>query len=59
SCRVENGIYPPALNAKLHIIMALTEKPNIVILGGGYAGVNIAIKLEAALHKTHQIILVE
>ncbi|CAG8497895.1 7304_t:CDS:2 [Diversispora eburnea] len=34
-------------------------KPNIVIVGGGYGGVNAAIKLENALHKTHQILLIE
>ncbi|RHZ59971.1 hypothetical protein Glove_360g151 [Diversispora epigaea] len=34
-------------------------KPNIVIVGGGYGGVEAAMKLENALHKTHQILLIE
>ncbi|CAG8485906.1 6475_t:CDS:2 [Dentiscutata heterogama] len=37
----------------------MTAKPNIVIVGGGYGGVAAATKLELALHKTHQIILIE
>ncbi|CAG8577876.1 7923_t:CDS:2 [Acaulospora morrowiae] len=39
--------------------MNSSQKPNVVILGGGYAGIAIATKLEAALHKTHQILLIE
>ncbi|CAG8499022.1 9468_t:CDS:2 [Paraglomus occultum] len=35
------------------------SKSNIVIVGGGYGGVAVAQKLEAALHKTHRIILIE
>ncbi|CAG8528760.1 2791_t:CDS:2 [Paraglomus occultum] len=35
------------------------SKSNIVIIGGGYGGVAAAQKLEAALHNTHRIILIE
>ncbi|CAG8824239.1 17407_t:CDS:1, partial [Racocetra persica] len=34
-------------------------KQNIIIIGGGYGGITVATKLESALHKTHQIILIE
>ncbi|CAG8536820.1 9335_t:CDS:2, partial [Cetraspora pellucida] len=37
----------------------MSTKPNIIIIGGGYGGINVATKLEMALHKTHQIILIE
>ncbi|CAG8650225.1 6833_t:CDS:2 [Dentiscutata heterogama] len=37
----------------------MTTKPNIVIVGGGYGGIAVATKLELALYKTHQIILIE
>ncbi|CAG8656776.1 9528_t:CDS:2 [Gigaspora margarita] len=37
----------------------MATKPNIVIVGGGYGGIVVATKLESALHKTHQIILIE
>ncbi|KAF0485057.1 FAD/NADP-binding domain-containing protein [Gigaspora margarita] len=37
----------------------MSAKPNIVIVGGGYGGIAAATKLELALHKTHQIILIE
>ncbi|CAG8677153.1 4507_t:CDS:2 [Cetraspora pellucida] len=37
----------------------MATKPNIVIIGGGYGGITVATKLESALHKTHQIILIE
>src|SRR6266498_1124717 len=35
------------------------SKPNIVIIGGGYAGVVAAQKLSSTLSKTHQILLIE
>ncbi|CAG8778520.1 43249_t:CDS:2 [Gigaspora margarita] len=37
----------------------MSAKTNIVIVGGGYGGIAVATKLELALHKTHQIILIE
>ncbi|CAG8552188.1 5197_t:CDS:1 [Funneliformis mosseae] len=38
---------------------ASTNKPNIVIIGGGYAGLTAAQKLSSALSNTHQILLIE
>ncbi|CAI2163176.1 13485_t:CDS:1 [Funneliformis geosporum] len=38
---------------------ALTTKPNIVIIGGGYAGLTAAQKLSSTLSNTHQILLIE
>ena len=35
------------------------SKSNIIIIGGGYGGVAVAQKLDAALHTTHRIILIE
>lgn len=35
------------------------SKSNIVIIGGGYGGLQVAQELDNALSKTHQIILIE
>ncbi|RIB08781.1 hypothetical protein C2G38_2210746 [Gigaspora rosea] len=37
----------------------MSTKPNIIIVGGGYGGIAVAPKLESALYKTHNIILIE
>src|SRR5947207_2064992 len=38
---------------------ALTTKPNIVIIGGGYAGITAAQKLASKLSVAYQILLIE
>ncbi|CAG8636195.1 10743_t:CDS:2 [Ambispora leptoticha] len=39
--------------------MESSTKPNIIIVGGGYAGVQVAQGLDKSLSRTHQIILIE
>ncbi|CAG8506388.1 1609_t:CDS:2 [Ambispora leptoticha] len=39
--------------------MESSTKPNIIIVGGGYAGVQVAQDLDKSLSRTHQIILIE
>src|SRR5947207_1170040 len=35
------------------------SKKNIIVVGGGYAGVNVIKNLESSLPSTHRIILIE